>query len=237
MTAQLDSIRDKVRLILERANHPNTPQAEAETALSLAYRLMQKYDLDEYEIAKSAGKHAVRDEIKIQTFEITGPYRVRRGTLLYTIAKALSCHSYRDTDVPNHQTVVMVAYGTAKDLFALETLFNAAELLAVRTMPYGDRCYRTSWWLGFCSGIARKLETELRVIVKGSPGVGLVLIERAERARAKMYGDVPSLRHRASSYVNDEDAYGSGKRAGSRFSTGRNGVNGQHQIGSGRRDN
>ena len=237
MATQLDSIRDKVRLILERANHPNTPQAEAETALSLAYRLMQKYDLDEYEIAKITNQHATSDEIKIKSFEITGPYRVRRGTLLYTIAKALSCHSYRDTDVPNHQTVVMVAYGTAKDLFALETLFNAAELLAVRTMPYGDRCHRTSWWLGFCSGIARKLETELRVIVKESPGVGLVLIERAERARAKMYGDVPSLRHRASSYVNDEDAYGSGKRAGSRFSTGRNGVNGQHQIGSGRRDN
>ena len=52
MTIHLDSIRDKVRSILERANHPNTPQAEAETALSLAYRLMKKYDLDEYEITK-----------------------------------------------------------------------------------------------------------------------------------------------------------------------------------------
>jgi len=116
-------------------------------------------------------------------------------------------------------------------------LFNAAELLALRTIPRGDRCFRTSWWLGICSGIARKLETEYRVIVKESPGVGLVLVERAERARAKMYGDVPSLRHRSFSYINDEDAYGSGKRAGSRFSTDRNGVNGQFQIGSGRRDN
>ena len=226
-----------MRAILERANHPNTPQAEAETALSLAYRLMQKYDLDEYEIAKSANQHAASDEIKIQTFEIIGPYRVRRGSLLYTISNALSCHSYRDMDVPDHQTVVMVAYGTAKDLFALETLFNAAELLALRTMPYGDRCYRTSWWLGFCSGIARKLESEYRVIIKESPGVGLVLVERAERARKMMINDVPSLRHRSTSYINDEDAYGSGRRAGSQFSTGRNGVNGQLQIGSGQHDN
>ena len=237
MTTQLEGIREKVRSILERANHPNTPQAEAETALSLAYRLMKKYDLDEHEIAKNYGRHAASDEIKIQNFEITGPYRVRRGTLLYTIAKALSCTAYRDKDVPNHQTVVMVAYGTAKDLFALETLFTAAELLALRTMPYGDRCYRTSWWLGFCSGIARKLETEYRVIVKESPGVGLVLVERAERARTKMHGDVPNLRNRPFSLINDEDAYGSGKRAGSQFSTGRNSVNGQFQIGSGRRDN
>jgi len=28
-------------------NHPTTPQPEAETALALAFRLMQKYDLDE----------------------------------------------------------------------------------------------------------------------------------------------------------------------------------------------
>ena len=236
MTTQLNNIRDKVRSILERANHPNTPQAEAETALSLAYRLMKKYDLDEHEMAKNSGRHAASDEIKIKTFKITGPYRVRRGSLLYTIAKAVSCHSYRETDVPNHQTVVMVAYGTAKDLFALETLFTAAELLALRTMPYGDRCYRTSWWLGFCSGIARKLEREYRVIVKESPGVGLVLVERAERARAMMLDDVPSLIHRSASYINDEDAYGSGRRAGSQFSTGRNGVSGQHQIGPGRRD-
>ena len=236
MTIQLDNIRDKVRAILERANHPNTPQAEAETALSLAFRLMKKYDLDEYEIAKRAGNYAATDEIMIQTFEITGPYRVRRGSLLYTIAKVLSCHSYRDMDVPDYQTVVMVAYGTTKDLFALATLFNAAELLALRTMPYGDRCYRTSWWLGFCSGIARKLEREYRVIIKESPGVGLVLVERAERARVMMLDDVPSLQHRSHSYINDEDAYGSGRRAGSQFSSGRNGVSSQIQLGSGRHD-
>jgi len=236
LTIQLDSIRDKVRSILERANHPNTPQAEAETALTLAYRLMQKYNLDEYEISKRTGEHTVGDEIKIQTFEIIGSYRVRRGTLLYAIAKALSCHSYRNMDVPNHQTVVMVAYGTAGDLFAVETLFNAAELLALRTMPYGDRCYRTSWWLGFCSGIARKLERECRVIIKESPGVGLVLVERAERARTKMLDDIPNLRHISDTYINDEDAYGSGHRAGSQFTTGRNGVSGQHQIGSGQRE-
>lgn len=63
MTIQLHSIRDKVRLILERANHPNRPQAEAETALSLAYRLMQKYDLDENEISKNAGK--LTENVKI----------------------------------------------------------------------------------------------------------------------------------------------------------------------------
>ena len=48
-----DSLHAKVRAILEKANHPNTPQAEAETALALAYRMMAKYDLDENLVATS----------------------------------------------------------------------------------------------------------------------------------------------------------------------------------------
>jgi len=236
MTHRTDGISDKVRSILERANHPNTPQAEAETALALAYRLIQKYNLDEQEISDT-GDDRGNNEIVVRSFEITGPYRVRRGSLLYTIANAVGCDSYREMETDDYQTVVIVAYGTERNLFTLETLFNAAELLALRTMPYGDRCYRTSWWLGFCSGIARKLEREYRVIVKESPGAGLVMVEQTERARAKMHSDVPNLRSRPASFINDEDAYGSGRRAGSQFSSGRNGVNGQNQIGSGRRDN
>ena len=37
-----DSLQAKVRSILELANHPNTPHAEAENALAHAFRLMQK---------------------------------------------------------------------------------------------------------------------------------------------------------------------------------------------------
>ena len=40
------NIERKVRAMLERANHPGTPKAEAEAALAMAYRLMMKYDLD-----------------------------------------------------------------------------------------------------------------------------------------------------------------------------------------------
>jgi len=32
-----ESMQAKVRAILERANHPNTPQAEVETALAIAF--------------------------------------------------------------------------------------------------------------------------------------------------------------------------------------------------------
>ena len=62
-------------------------------------------------------------------------------------------------------------------------MFTAAEMLALRTMPQGDRRWRTSWWHGFCSGIEKKLASEHRSVVRESPGSGLVLLERTERAQ------------------------------------------------------
>ena len=200
-----DGVKQKVRAILERANHPNTPQAEAETALALAYRLMQKHGIDEVEVAQ----HDPGTMLS-KTFTITGPYRVRRGTLFHILASRLSCADYRDMENVSRDEVVMVAFGTADDLFALETLFTAAEMLALRTMPQGDRRWRTSWWHGFCSGIEKKLANEHRSVVRESPGAGLVLLERTERAQRYMRDTTPHLHASRGSYVTDRDAYGAG---------------------------
>jgi len=120
-----DNLHAKVRAILEKANHPNTPQAEAETALTLAFRLMQKYGIDESSINKRTFDN---ETVTSKTFTITGQYRVRRGTLLWNIANAVSCHSYRDMMEPSPTQVIMVAFGTENDLFSLEALYTAADL-------------------------------------------------------------------------------------------------------------
>ena len=210
-----DAVLNKVKAILERANHPNTPQAEAETALALAFRLMQKHGIAESDVAH-ASKRSV---ITTKSFTITGPYRVRRGTLFHIMATHLSCADYRDMENTPHDAVVMVAFGTADDMFALETLFAAAEMLALRTMPAGDRRWRTSWWHGFCAGVERKLRAEHRTIVRESPGAGLVLVERTERAQRVMRESTPHLHASRGSWVGDRDAYGAGREAGSSFST------------------
>ena len=226
-----DSLQAKVRSILELANHPSTPHAEAESALAHAFRLMQKYGLDESDVSGSA---ISAGEIVSKIFTITGPYRVRRGTLLWTMSQTLSCHSYRDT--PNSATgqVTIVAFGTANDLLSLNILFQAAEMLAIRLLPPGDRRFRTSWWHGYCDGIARKLLSEQRKIIKETPGAGLVLVERAERALRMMHDSVPHLRSNSSRYSTDQQAYGAGQNAGSQFTAGRNAVtSNQRAIGPG----
>ncbi len=226
---------EKVRAILERANHPNTPQAEAETALALAYRLMQKHGLEESDVARAAGKRSPDARITSKTMTITGPYRVRRGTLFHILATRLSCADYRDMESGTRGAVVMVAFGTTDDLFALQTLFTAADLLALRSMPRGDRRWRTSWWHGFCAGVEQKLRAEHRTIVHDSPGAGLVLVERTERAQRVMRESTPHLHASRGSWVSDRDAYGAGRAAGSTFTTPGGSVTGaRRELGSGR---
>jgi len=226
---------EKVRAILERANHPNTPQAEAETALALAYRLMQKHGLEESDVARSADTRSPDARITSKTVTITGPYRVRRGTLFHILATSLSCADYRDMETGTRDAVVMVAFGTTDDLFALETLFTAADLLALRSMPRGDRRWRTSWWHGFCAGVEQKLRAEHRTIVRDSPGAGLVLVERTERAQRVMRESTPHLHASRGSWISDRDAYGAGRVAGSTFSTPGRAMGGvRGELGSGR---
>jgi hypothetical protein len=224
-------VRDKVRAILERANHPNTPQAEAETALALAYRLMQKHGIDESEVAGGESRDVVS-----KTMCIAGPYRVRRSTLFHIIATHTGCATYRDMETGSTKEVTMVAFGSTSDLFALETLYAAAEMLALRSMPAGDRTFRTAWWHGFCAGVDKKLAKEMTSIIVETPGAGLVLLEKKERATFTMRSVTPRLSAGRGSYVTDRDAYTAGREAGSRFSTGSHAMGGQQRaLGPGRR--
>ena len=228
------NIRDKVRLILERANHPNTPQAEAETAIALAFRLMQKYNLNDADVKQREQVNSQSDEIEAIEHSIFGPYRVRRGSLFYVIAQAVSCACFRENRDVGTDEVRMVAFGTARDRHALEVLFQAAELLALRMMPPGDRRFRTSWWHGFNAGVGKKLTKERTTIFKESPGSELVLIERFERASSFMYAAEPGLSNTGSSFINNTDAYGAGHSAGMSFSTGSNSLGSwQRSLGSG----
>jgi hypothetical protein len=225
------AVREKVRAILERANHPNTPQAEAETALALAYRLMQKHEIDESEVVGDEPRDVVS-----KTVSIIGPYRVRRSTLFHIIATHTGCATYRDMETGSTKEVTMVAFGLTSDLFALETLYATAEMLALRSMPSGDRTFRTAWWHGFCAGVDKKLTKETASIIVETPGAGLVLLEKKERATFTMRSVTPGLSAGRGSYVADRDAYSAGREAGSRFSTGSHAMGGQQRaLGPGRR--
>ena len=222
-----EDVLRKIRALLMRANHPGTPQAEAESALALAYRLMVKYDLDERAVdERGHDVPQLSDDVISRTYYTTGPYRVRRSALRYAIATVLSCAFCRDFDEGDGETVVSIVFGTEADLDALEILYTAAEMLALRTIPQGDRSFRTSWFHGFTKGVQDKLLAERNKITRSTTGMEIVLRDRMDRANDAMRVTIPGLVSGRPTSISWGDAYSEGVRAGSSFTAGGRGVNG-----------
>ena len=220
-----DSIVEKVQAILARANHPNTPPAEAETALALAQRLITKHNLDESALSPCAeAEGIVRDRL-----DIKGPWAVRRLSVAYAVAQAngVACYRsdlYDEADRWKKVGKTLHLFGTKADIFATKTIWSAVEALAVRTIPKGDRSYRTSWWLGFGSGIRSALAKANRQVVAdivAEGGSSLVLVDRLKRAENEMRARVAGLRTtKGSSYARSSAGFNAGRSAGESFSSG-----------------
>ena len=206
----------RIQSLLTLAQHPNTPQAEAETALAMASKLMQKHGLQPDDVGVS---QELDDVVVVKRVHVGGKYRVRRGHLLYSIASVHSCAGYRDDDEAGN--VVIVLYGRPHDIFAAQTLFAAADALATRCIPRGDRSWRVAWWKGFQRGIEEALSSAQKEFVDETPGSGLVLADRKTRAQKEMRASAPPLRG-AYTYVDTADvAYQKGKATGKQFSSGK----------------
>lgn len=225
------SIIEKVRSILDRANHPNTPPAEAETALALAQKLITKYNLDESALAQARGveEGIVRDSIVVK-----GKYALRRLAVVGCIAQANSCAVYRSV---HHEKLSngfredgtekfywqkdgyeLHIFGTQADIFATKVLWASAEALALRTLPKGDKSFRHSWWIGFGDGIYSALKKATTEAVVESGSSALVLVDRKKRAEAELQGTV-RLRQVKSTGVTRGNAYSAGRSTGASFST------------------
>ena len=208
--------RERIHALLALAQHPNTPQAEAESALAMASKLMQKHGLSEQDVEHNDSTESI--DVVVRVYRVSGPYRVRRVNILNVIALMHSCVGYRDFD--DGQSCVMVLYGRQVDITAAYTLYCAADLMGARLLPRGNRTWRTEWWNGFQRGIQEALHSARNEFVSETPGAGLVLADRMTRARNEMRTSAPPLRGGYSYADTSTHAYTSGKRAGQGFSTG-----------------
>ncbi len=208
--------RDRIQALLTLAQHPNTPQAEAETALALASKLMQKHGLSSSDIDDA--KKPEDNTIVVRRFSVHGPYRVRRQNILYAIGLAHSCAGYRTDDEDG--ACVVVLYGRDNDITAAYTLFGAADMMGLRLLPRGDRSWRTSWWHGFQRGISEALSTSKKEFIAETPGSGLVLADRMKRAQDELRLNGPRLTGGYSYSDSSSGAYSSGHSAGRGFSSG-----------------
>lgn len=212
----MKSHAERIHSLLALAQHPNTPRAEAETALAMASKLMQKHGLTDSDIADASTEDS--PHVTSCTVRVSGPYRVRRVNILNTIALLHSCIGYREFD--EGDTCVMVLFGRDADLTAARTLFAAADMMGARLLPKGNRSWRTQWWNGFQLGIQEALSTARREFIAETPGSGLVLADRMTRAADEMRAKAPPLRGGYTYSDTSSQAYANGKSAGRNFTSG-----------------
>lgn len=208
-------MRDRVLALLALAQHPNTPLAEAESALAHASKLMLKHGITEADLD---GPRPDDVTVVVERVLVRGRYRVRRQNLFYGIVKAHSCTAYRDDD--EGDACVVVVYGREADIRAAKTLFAAADALAARLLPRGDRSTRVSWFKGFQRGVEEALSSARREFVAEDHGAALVLADRSQRAEREMRASGPPLRTVYSYGDAASSAYTSGVAAGRSFGTG-----------------
>lgn len=218
-------MKAKVAAILAVAQHPNTPQAEAETALAMAWKLMQKYGIDKAATTRrnpiSGRANILSREIVSEDIILRGLYRVRRGDLLYQIAKANCCAGYRD--LCESDAIRYVFFGTEFDISNTRAIFAAAEMLALRIMPQGDRSWRTAWWHGYTRGIIEKLRTANREFVREHKreNASVALVERSEHAETEMKARINFGLRSTRGYISGSlRAFTDGQRAAGGFLNG-----------------
>lgn len=211
----MSDTRARIRALLVLAEHPATPLAEAETALAMASKLMQKHGLASDDIGD--GGNPADTEVVTERVAVSGAYRVRRANVLYAIALVHSCAGFRDDDEAGACTIVL--YGRRADIFAARTLWAAADAMAARLLPRGDRSARTSWLKGFQMGIEEALNTARNEHIAETTGAGIVLADRFARARAEMRASGVRVRGGKTWVDTSSAAHRSGRRAGRGFAS------------------
>ena len=211
----MSDTRTRIRALLTLAQHPGTPQAEAESALAMASKLMQKHGLDDTDLVEGT----VTDddtEVIVERVVVPGLYRLRRMNLLYAIGLVHSCAGYRDGD-EDDGSCVLVMYGRRADIFAARTLWAAADSMAARLLPRGDRSARTSWFRGYQAGLEEVLKVAREEHIAETTGAGIVLADRFQRARAEMRASGVRLRGGTTWVDSSSRAWHDGRSAGRGF--------------------
>ncbi|MDH2424175.1 DUF2786 domain-containing protein [Sphaerisporangium sp. TRM90804] len=235
-------ITERVRRLLDLAEHPNTGEEEAALASAHAAALMLRYGLVASAVRRGATGRA--EHIDGIEFEVSnrGGHARERCWALHLICDALGCKgAQRWTGVKGRgirgaKHVTMTVIGPEPVLDSLRVLlpsltlqmenqvapalrrFTATRLAHLTAKDHRARAtadFRRAFYVGFGSGVSAKLRarvTEMTAQVKGT-SAELVLLDRTPLVQAEFTRRFPGLR-RARTTPLDADGYTTGQTAG-----------------------
>lgn len=226
MTEASEGTLRKIQSLLAYASDDSTPyDAEKQSAMELAEKLMARYGVEQAHLAASG---AINDEIEQRKVILDNPYAVDRFYLLHCIAKPLRCKAVRF-----RRSGYAMLIGYHSDLDRIEMLYTNLLVQAfsqiVKVRPEGGifgsaestTAYRKSWLLGFANAVhARLNDAEARAAREApttgsTPGTAIVLRDRSvevDRAYREAFPNTSKSTRRLTG-SGHQDGHAAGQRA------------------------
>ena len=136
---KLDDMMRKITALLARADHPNTPEPEADSARAMAEKLMLKYRIEESHLAEQGGREAdafrpVNRDVPVCPYasEFMNTYNLIIGIVLHHCGVKATGKLERDENGELQYTVNMV--GFESDLRYAEALYQQARIVFAERM-------------------------------------------------------------------------------------------------------
>jgi hypothetical protein len=219
-----DTVLEKVRKLLAKAEDPGCTVEEAAALNDKAAELIAKYGVDR---ALLAVARPDTDVVGDRVVSVVAPYALDKSGLLATVAAALRCRSVRRRTGQAGYTIHL--FGFDSDLERVELLFTSllvqASLgLATEPVPAWDTpaAFRRSWLLGFSRAVGQRLcEAEQRAASEptpegGGPSLALVLADRSQivdRRVSEAYPNLATAAPRRLIGTGLDGGYAAGRRA------------------------
>lgn len=213
--AKLRSMLGKVRALLERADHPNTPPGEAATAREKAEEIMRKYRIEE-EAALAVDPTTVTPElVTVDLCDGQNDFRTYYWSLFMAIARHCGVRAKYTWiyDEKGGGQLAAQAVGYPTDLRIAEMMFTSARaVFSEHLEPRPDvslsdqlNCYRLRR-----SGMERNRIAQLLWGSAGDDGVAHGKVARLYRAECMARGEDAALSGRGISAKVYREGYASG---------------------------
>jgi hypothetical protein len=211
---KLDSMMRKINALLNRADHPNTPPEEADSARSMAERLMNKYRIEEEDLIKSG---ALNDEVSTPGHKIIivcpadSPYYNTYYTVLHWVGKHCGIrvhHQWGADPESGAYSLLGVLVGYEADIRYAETLFNNARMIFADRMepkPKPDLSDMDNVYRMRSAGMERiKIA---KIMGYGDTNSATAKVTNLYKKACKARGEDPTLTGRGTSVTAYKEAY------------------------------
>lgn len=221
-----DTLLDRVRKLLAKAEAQGVTAAEAEALTAKAAELMARHGIDRALLAASRPE---TDQPTSRTIEVPNPWSGVRAHLLCGISAAMRCQCIQ-LHTPSSGRLLHL-FGYASDLERADILYTsllvqmAHGLVGAQVPPAirSPRAWRRSWLLGYSTAVIARVRTaEHDAVARASDedsGIGkgteLVLADRAEVIRRQCEQAYPTTRAVRMTYTGNgyRTGYTEGQRA------------------------